>query len=102
MNTFYFSAGSGSESSKSAGSGSAKNECEPDTPVGRYRSLLSYLLDTVLILVLLLPHEVAHDVEPVPEGLGRVQLPPEHGQRLEGERQVQQARAAVDHLVVCT
>ena len=55
------------------------------------------LLDTVLVLVLLLlPHEIAENIEPVLELLGRVHLPLEHGERLEGDGEVED-RSAVKH-----
>ena len=53
------------------------------------------LLDTVLVLVLLLlAHQIAENIEPVLELLGRVHLPLEHGEWLEGDGEVQDWSAA--------
>ena len=52
------------------------------------------LLDAVLILViLLLPHQVAEDIESIPELLGRVHLPLEHRYGLERDGDVEKRRA---------
>ena len=52
------------------------------------------LLDAVLVLVvLLLPHQVAEDIESVPELLSGVHLPLKHGQRLERDGEVEQRSA---------
>ena len=52
------------------------------------------LLDAVLVLVvLLLPHQVAEDIESVPELLSGVHLPLKHGQRLERDGQIEQRSA---------
>ena len=59
------------------------------------------LFDTVLVLVFfLLSHQVSKDIEPVPESLGRVHLPLEHGQGLESEGQVEERGGGVDGSVV--
>ena len=59
------------------------------------------LFDTVLVLVFfLLSHQVSKDIEPVLESLGRVHLPLKHGQRLEGEGQVEDGGGGIDGHVV--
>ena len=51
------------------------------------------------LIVLLLAHHAGQHVELVLHGLGRVHLPLEHGERLEGQSQVQQwGRAKIKYL----
>ena len=62
---------------------------------------LCNLFNTVLILVIfLLSHEVPKNIEPVPELLGGVHLPLEHGQGLDGQGNVHHRCGGVDGLVV--
>ena len=65
---------------------------DEEVDVGLQEGLLDAVL--VLVLLLLLPHQVAEHVEPVLELLGGVHLPFEHGERLEGDGEVEDRSAA--------
>ena len=58
------------------------------------------LLDAVLVLiVLLLAHQVAENIEPVSQLLGGVHLPLEHRDGLERDGEVEQRRAEENKLL---
>ena len=60
------------------------------------------LLDPVLILViLLLTHQITENIEPVLQLLGGVHLPLEHGQRLEGDGEVEDWSAETQKVITC-